>query len=160
MVPREFETDAETSRRMSRIRQRSTRPELAVRLVLAAAGIRYRCNCRSLPGSPDIANKSRRWAIFVHGCFWHGHHGCSKATVPKRNRKQWLQKLRENRQRDERKALALREAGFRVVVVWECEARQLTAAGGGAASTELASLLRRLKAPAATPPDRRRRRPK
>jgi DNA mismatch endonuclease, patch repair protein len=114
-------TDPATSKRMARIRQRDTRPELVVRARLRQLGIHYRCNYSGLPGSPDIANKSKRWAVFVHGCFWHGHIGCSKATVPKRNRSFWLEKIRTNRRRDRRNENALRKVGFAVLVIWECE---------------------------------------
>jgi len=84
-------------------------------------GLAYRRNVRSLPGSPDLANKSRRWAIFVNGCFWHHHKGCKKATVPKSNRDFWLAKLADNRRRDARKIRDLRAAGYRVLLVWACE---------------------------------------
>jgi len=78
-------------------------------------------NVRSLPGSPDFANKGKRWAIFVHGCFWHRHSGCHKATIPKANRQFWLTKFTDNRARDARAIRALRADKFRVIVVWECE---------------------------------------
>src|SRR5258708_7131223 len=125
MTRKRVTTDSETSRRMAGIRQRNTRPELVVRSFLSAAGLRYRCNCRGLPGSPDLANKSKGWVIFVHGCFWHGHSGCSKATVPKRNRTFWIDKIRANRRRDMAKQGALRQAGLHVAIVWECETRNL-----------------------------------
>lgn len=114
-------TDPETSRRMGGIRQKNTKPERAVRELLHALGHRYRVQNRDLPGSPDAANRSRQWAVFVHGCFWHAHTGCYKATVPKRNREFWLEKFRQNRARDRRAARALEGAGYIVVVVWECE---------------------------------------
>ena len=141
MPKAKLNTDNETSRRMAGIRQRSTRPEMAVRLFLKSAGLRYRCNCRRLPGSPDLANKSKGWAVFVHGCFWHGHPGCSKATMPKRNREFWLQKILDNRRRDARKMRALRKKGLHVAVVWECETQDLASAKPPRALT---TLLRRL----------------
>jgi DNA mismatch endonuclease (patch repair protein) len=107
--------------RMKRVRQTDTWPELAVRRALHAAGLRFRVCPKDLPGRPDIANKSGRWAIFVHGCYWHGHRGCSLATVPKTNTEFWLAKLRDNRQRDARKEAHLRELGFLVFVVWQCQ---------------------------------------
>lgn len=116
-------TDPVTSARLARIRQRDTRPELVVRKHLFAAGLRYRVLNRDLPGSPDIANRERRWAIFVHGCFWHHHAGCSRATVPKRNRRFWLDKFEMNRARDRRAARLLRKMGFRVLSIWECHTR-------------------------------------
>jgi DNA mismatch endonuclease (patch repair protein) len=78
----------------------------------------------NLPGRPDIANKTSRWAIFVHGCFWHGHEGCVLFTRPKTNRKFWDEKVRANRARDRRKERALADLGFRVLTVWQCELRE------------------------------------
>lgn len=120
----QLRVDEDTSRRMAGIAQRNTSPERAVRKLLHAMGLRYRLNARDLPGSPDIVNRSRRWAIFVHGCFWHHHRDCRLATTPTRNRKFWLQKFRHNQERDARAEQALQETGFRVIVVWECETRQ------------------------------------
>lgn len=106
---------------MARVRQKGTRAELVVASVLRSIGATYRLNVRSLPGSPDFANKGKRWAIFVHGCFWHRHSGCHKATIPKANRQFWLTKFTDNRARDARAIRALRADKFRVIVVWECE---------------------------------------
>lgn len=114
-------TDARTSRRLAGIRQRDTRPEMFVRRLLHALGIRYRVRNSDLPGTPDIANRSKRWAIFVHGCFWHHHEGCRRATIPKRNRTFWLDKFRKNKIRDRKVVEALNEIGFDTLVVWECE---------------------------------------
>lgn len=108
------------SERMAAIRQARTRPEAIVAADLRALGIRYRRNVRSLPGSPDFANVSRRWAIFVNGCFWHRHTGCRRATVPKSNSEFWEEKFRANRARDARAINSLRAKGFKVLVVWEC----------------------------------------
>lgn len=121
MGARRLITDPETSARLGRIPQRDTEPELAVRRILYALGHRFRVKNRDLPGSPDIANRSRRWAVFVHGCFWHAHAGCPKATTPKRNREFWEAKLAANRARDERVVAELRAAGWRVETIWECE---------------------------------------
>lgn len=148
MPRRSLRTDSHTSLRMAGIRQRNTRPELAVRSYLTAEGLRYRCNRRRLPGSPDLSNQSKGWAIFVHGCFWHGHSGCTKATVPKRNRKFWLDKIRTNRQRDITKRGALRRAGLHVAVVWECETRNLNVLGRKPPRA-LTTLLRHLESPRA-----------
>ena len=84
-------------------------------------GIRTRRNVKSLPGSPDFANKSRRFVIFVNGCFWHGHVGCRFATTPKSNRAFWLEKLEANRTRDATKVRELRKLGFKVITLWECQ---------------------------------------
>jgi DNA mismatch endonuclease (patch repair protein) len=116
-----LDTDSATSRRLAGQRQHSTRPELAVRRVATDLGLRYRTKNRDLPGAPDLANRSRRWAIFVHGCYWHSHQGCHRATIPKRNRDFWEAKFAANRERDARAVSALEAQGYRVVVVWECE---------------------------------------
>ncbi len=94
---------------------------MEIRRLLHAVGVRYRTMNKDLPGSPDIANRKRRWAIFVHGCFWHGHHRCRRATVPKRNREFWIEKFAANRERDRRKKSQLRALGYRVLTIWECE---------------------------------------
>lgn len=109
--------DEATSRRLGRIRQSGTTPEIVVRSMLRSLEASYRLRNRDLPGSPDIANRSRRWAVFVHGCFWHGHRGCPRATIPKRNRAFWRAKFAANRARDERVLRMLRDAGYRVEVV-------------------------------------------
>lgn len=84
------------------------------------AGYRFVTHSRKLPGRPDISNSSRRWAIFVHGCFWHGHEDCPKARLPRRNAEFWREKVAANAARDARKEEALRALGFDVYVVWEC----------------------------------------
>lgn len=114
--------DHDTSVRMGGIRQHGTTPELAVRRVATELGLRYRVANRDLPGSPDLANRTRKWAIFVHGCYWHRHAGCRRATMPKRNADFWLAKFDANVLRDARARAALRREGFRVVTVWECQA--------------------------------------
>jgi DNA mismatch endonuclease (patch repair protein) len=106
---------------MQRVRQRGTPAEKIVAGVCRDLGLRYRLNVKSLPGSPDIANKARRWAIFVHGCFWHQHPHCPKATLPKRNAGFWREKFESNRLRDARKIDELRASGYRVIVIWQCE---------------------------------------
>ena len=106
---------------MARIRQKGTKIETIVATVLRDLGAHYRKNVKKLPGSPDFANRSRRWAVFVNGCFWHHHEGCPRATVPKSNRKFWITKFRDNKSRDARCIGRLRRAGFRVVVIWECQ---------------------------------------
>lgn len=122
-MPRpELPTDPARSALMKRVKRARTRPEEAVAASLRALGIAYRRNVRTLPGTPDFANKRRRWAIFVMGCFWHRHTGCKRATLPKRNASYWLPKFAENRRRDAVKVRQLRAMGFRVVLVWECEA--------------------------------------
>ena len=107
---------------MARVRQKGSAAELEVAAALRSLGAAYRKNVRSLPGSPDFANRRRRWAVFVNGCFWHQHTGCHRATVPKANNTFWVEKFTANRKRDARAVLALRRAGFRVAIIWECEA--------------------------------------
>lgn len=115
--------DAATSARLARIPQKDTDVERAVRKMLHHLGVRFRVRNRDLPGSPDLANRLRRWAIFVHGCFWHAHPRCVRATLPKRNREFWAAKFAANRQRDQRAVHDLRRMGYVVVVVWECQVR-------------------------------------
>lgn len=114
-------SDPRRSALMARVRQKRTSAELTVAGILRNLGHAYRLNVRSLPGSPDFANRKRRWAIFVQGCFWHHHTNCRRATVPKSNVGFWTAKLTANRVRDARSVRALRAMGFRVVMVWECE---------------------------------------
>lgn len=114
-------TDAQRSRIMRSVRREKTKPELAVARFLGSRGVRFGTNVRSLPGSPDLANKSRRFAVYVHGCFWHRHPGCRKATTPKQNAAFWATKFAQNVARDRVKEQALRDLGFEVAVVWECE---------------------------------------
>ncbi|WP_081718677.1 very short patch repair endonuclease [Lutibaculum baratangense] len=116
-----LETDAARSALMGRVRQRGTKPELRVAAILRSMGAHYRLNARGLPGSPDFSNRRRRWAVFVHGCYWHHHTDCKRATIPTRNREFWLEKFHANRARDAKALRALRRSGFRVAVVWECE---------------------------------------
>lgn len=115
-------TTTVTSQRMARVRQQGTAPELAVRAAARVAGLRFTVHNADLTGSPDLANRSRRVAIFVHGCYWHRHPGCAKATVPKSNRTFWLAKFERNRARDRASVRALRRLGFWVLIIWECKA--------------------------------------
>lgn len=108
---------------MRRVRTSDTAPELAVRRILTRMRVSYRTCARNLPGSPDIVNRKAGWAIFVHGCYWHGHVGCRLFTVPKTNQAFWSEKVTANRKRDARKARALRALGFKVITVWQCETR-------------------------------------
>ena len=114
-------TDAARSDLMRRVRQRGTKPEGEVASILRELKLRFRCNVRKLPGSPDFANQRRRWAIFVNGCFWHRHDGCVRTTTPTRNRQFWLAKFESNKQRDKDKIELLRAVNFVVLTVWECE---------------------------------------
>ena len=108
---------------MARVRQRGTTPELLVRRLLFSRGWRYRLHARSLPGTPDIVFPRLRAAIFVHGCFWHGHRGCALFTVPKTRTEYWNRKVEDNQKRDADKEARLRALGWTVLTVWQCETK-------------------------------------
>ena len=116
-------TPAQRSERMSRIRSKNTKPELAVRSLVHRMGYRFRIHRKDLPGSPDLVFPSLRKAIFVHGCFWHAHDGCSASNRPKTRAAYWSEKFDRNKRRDRRNASALRRAGWSVATIWECEAK-------------------------------------
>lgn len=105
---------------MSRIRSRDTKPELRVRSVAHALGLRFRLGGCGLPGRPDLVLRRRDTVIFVHGCFWH-QHTCKLGKTPSRNLTYWLPKLARNKARDIRTVAELKALGWRVLVVWECE---------------------------------------
>jgi DNA mismatch endonuclease (patch repair protein) len=108
---------------MARVRGKDTKPELKVRKALHAAGLRFRLQANDLPGRPDIVFRSRRIAIFVHGCFWHRHSkpDCKLTRTPQSRLEFWELKFAANIARDERNISALRGLGWTVLVVWECE---------------------------------------
>ena len=106
---------------MSRIKNRNTLPEIAVRSMLHRLGLRFRLHRKDLPGSPDIVLPRFRTAVFVHGCFWHRHKGCRFAYQPKSRVLFWQSKFENNVKRDREKQSALRRLGWQVLVVWECE---------------------------------------
>ena len=131
-------TREQRHRCMSRIRSKGTKPELKVRSWLWSHGYRYRLNVKSVPGKPDIVMRAYRTAIFVNGCFWHGHdvvlnvengdlkiNNSACCKIPQTNREFWVKKIRRNRQRDSSNYDTLYENGWKVIVIWEC---QLTAA--------------------------------
>jgi DNA mismatch endonuclease (patch repair protein) len=109
------------SRLMSGIQGKDTVPELVVRRYLHAAGLRFRTNVRSLPGTPDIVLPKYRSVVFVHGCFWHRHSSCRFATTPATRAEFWQTKFSANTARDRRDAARLRAAGWQVLTVWECQ---------------------------------------
>jgi DNA mismatch endonuclease, patch repair protein len=111
------------SRMMSGIRGRDTKPELTVRSFLHRAGLRYRLHSRSLPGKPDVILPRWNAAVFVHGCFWHGHSGCRFFRLPKTRAEFWEAKIRSNVARDAKVLQALSDAGWRTAVIWECALR-------------------------------------
>ncbi len=106
---------------MRQVKGRGTAPELKVRKALTALGARYRLHRADLPGKPDIVMPGRRLAIFVHGCFWHGHDCARGSRVPKDNRDYWVDKVARNRARDEQSRAALATLGWRVETIWECD---------------------------------------
>jgi DNA mismatch endonuclease, patch repair protein len=122
-------TTSERSQLMGRVRQAKTAPEEAVAAWLRDHGVRYRRNVRTLSGRPDFANQRAGFAIFVHGCYWHRHPGCRRATTPTRNRDFWLDKFAANVARDAARTDELERAGFRALTVWECETENATTLG-------------------------------
>jgi DNA mismatch endonuclease (patch repair protein) len=106
---------------MARVRQKGTAPELAVRSMVHAMGYRFRLHDRDLPGSPDLVFRRMKKVLFVHGCFWHRHQGCARASMPKTRTRFWAEKFAANIRRDEAAELRLRELGWQVEIVWECE---------------------------------------
>lgn len=109
------------SRMMSKIRGTNTKLEIAVRKYLFSCGLRYRKNDKRFPGHPDIILPKYKTAIFINGCFWHMHEGCKKAVLPKSNTEFWLSKLERNRERDALNTALLKQSGWNVIRVWECE---------------------------------------
>lgn len=116
-------TPSERSERMRRVRQKHTAPELVVRRYAHARGLRFRLHRADLPGRPDIVFPGRRLALFVHGCFWHGHEGCRAARLPTTNTEYWRDKIAANQERDGRVQTALRAMGWKSAVIWQCETR-------------------------------------
>jgi DNA mismatch endonuclease (patch repair protein) len=108
---------------MARVRSRDTGPELIVRSVLHRAGFRFTTHVGALPGTPDIVLPRHRLAIFVHGCFWHGHDGCARASVPKTRTAFWASKIARNIERDHATITAFAQIDWRTLVIWTCETR-------------------------------------
>lgn len=106
---------------MSKIRSKDTKIEIKVRQWLYHNGIRYRKNCKEIVGKPDIAIKKYKIAIFVHGCFWHGHENCKHAHLPKSNVEYWKEKIEKNKSRDLANWQGLKHMGWNAFVVWECQ---------------------------------------
>jgi len=108
---------------MSKVRSKNTKPEEIVRKYLFSKGFRYRKNVKSLkslPGTPDIVLPKYKTVIFVNGCFWHGHN-CPKGKLPETNREKWKEKIETNKKRDEKNYRLLKEFGWKVIIVWECQ---------------------------------------
>ncbi|RDV08695.1 DNA mismatch endonuclease Vsr [Arthrobacter sp. RT-1] len=117
----DFMTPAQRSAHMAKIRSKDTKPEIKLRRFLHGAGYRYRLHDRRLPGRPDLVFSGRKKAIFVHGCFWHGHTCRIGARLPKTNVEFWADKRRANQERDRRQQVELEDRGWKVFVIWECE---------------------------------------
>ena len=114
--------DADTrSYNISCVKSKNTKPEIWVRKYLFACGFRYRINVKKLPGTPDIVLPKYKTAIFVNGCFWHGHKNCRYFVIPKTRTEWWLDKINRNIDRDQANILALKKSGWRVITIWECQ---------------------------------------
>lgn len=111
---------------MKKVRRENTAAELAVRRFLHAAGLRYCLHVRGLPGSPDLVLPKRRSVVFVHGCFWHGHHCAHGRVKAKSNAEYWVDKIEANRDRDRRQRRVLRAAGWHVETIWECQIERVS----------------------------------
>lgn len=116
-------TPAQRSFNMSRIKGKDTKPEIWLRSLLHSAGFRFRLHRKDLPGRPDIVLPSSKVAVFVHGCYWHRHEGCRYTTTPSSNTQFWEQKFSRTIERDAENTVALQDAGWKVVVAWECQLR-------------------------------------
>lgn len=109
---------------MSLVHSSDTKPERALRIALWRQGFRYKVNDKRLPASPDIVLPKYKTVVFVHGCFWHGHEGCSKFTIPKTNTDFWVAKVTRNKERDQETWRQLEARGWSVIIVWECELKK------------------------------------
>ena len=109
---------------MSRIKGKNTKPEMLVRKFLFANGYRYRLNVKNLPGKPDIVLPKYKTVIFINGCFWHGHEGCRYFVVPKTRTEWWINKINDTQKRDREAETQLKELGWKVSVIWECELKK------------------------------------
>jgi DNA mismatch endonuclease (patch repair protein) len=112
---------------MQAVKSKHTAPELFVRSLLHARGYRYRLHRKDLPGCPDIVFPGRRKVIFIHGCFWHGHPCRRGARIPVQNRAYWSAKIGRNKQRDQAAQTSLKQQGWQVLVIWECELKNVGA---------------------------------
>lgn len=116
-------TSEQRSRCMAAIKGKDTKPEMIVRKYLFSCGLRFRVQVRNLPGTPDIVLPKYKTAIFVNGCFWHGHEGCKYFRLPKSNVEFWKEKIGRNIERDRESMQALLDLGWKIIRVWECELR-------------------------------------
>lgn len=116
-------TKQKRSQIMATVRNKNTKPEIQVRKALFKRGFRYRINDKRLSGSPDLVLPKYKTAVFVHGCYWHGHESCSKAIKPATNKDFWNTKIKKNKLRDKNAQKALVMTGWKVIVIWECQLR-------------------------------------
>ena len=117
-------TSKERSRNMAAIKSKNTSPEIKVRSLLHRNGYRFRLYNKNLPGKPDIILPKYNTVIFVHGCFWHRHTGCKDCTTPKTNKKYWTEKFNKNIKRDKYVQDELKQLGWNVIVIWQCELKE------------------------------------
>ena len=120
------ETREYRRRVMRSVKSKDTKPEIALRKMIHGMGYRYRLHRRDLPGVPDLTFASRRKVVFMHGCFWHGHPCAGEPRMPKSNREYWVPKIRRNAERDAEHERDLRELGWDVLVVWECDLKDVS----------------------------------
>lgn len=113
------------TRTMRAVKSKDTKPELLVRKLIHRLGYRYRLHRKELPGNPDLVFARRRKVIFVHGCFWHGHDCKRGSRAPKENAEYWRGKINRNKERDLRHENVLRDAGWGILIIWECELKDL-----------------------------------
>ncbi|RYG16206.1 MAG: DNA mismatch endonuclease Vsr [Chitinophagaceae bacterium] len=109
---------------MSRIRSKDTKPELLVRKFLHKNGFRYRLHVKDMPGKPDIVLPKYKTVIFIHGCFWHGHEGCKKATLPTTRAEWWDAKIKGNIVNDTKAEGLLKQAGWKIITIWQCDLKK------------------------------------
>ncbi|WP_303172099.1 very short patch repair endonuclease [uncultured Desulfovibrio sp.] len=115
------------SQNMAQVKSKNTKPEMLVRSLLHRMGYRFRLHIKTLPGHPDVVLPRYKAVIFVHGCFWHGHEGCKRATMPATRTEFWRKKIDGNQSRDRRNLTALEELGYRCLVIWQCEMKDIEA---------------------------------
>lgn len=109
---------------MAKVKDRNTKPEILVRKYLFSHGFRYRLNVKKLSGKPDVVLSKYKTIIFVNGCFWHGHQNCSNAILPQTNIKYWYDKIQKNITRDKVEQDKLKEEGWKVIIIWECQLKK------------------------------------
>jgi DNA mismatch endonuclease (patch repair protein) len=134
-------TGAQRSKVMSKVRSKDTAIELYIRSALHRRGFRFRKNVSDLPGKPDVVLPKYKCVIFIHGCFWHQHAGCKRATVPQTRVEFWTRKLTGNVERDKLNQAKLQTQGWRVLTVWECSLRSVTEEEKNSFVSNLATLI-------------------